>query len=508
MTTLSDFDMTTLKSELRGIAALISVDRRARKPLHQQIYDSFRHRIILRELRAGELVPSSRSLARELRVSRLPVLNAYAQLLAEGYFESRVGAGTFIATSLSTQQAAPSLGAGAAEIDYTSRRMSSRAAAMPPYQRPVWAGSLGPFQIGQPDLHSFPMDIWSKLIARYSRRVQVKGLQYGDPMGLPELRETIAVYLRTARGVRCEADQIMIVSGSQQGLDLTTRVIVDPGAAVWVEEPGYWLVHHVLRAAGCRSVPVPVDADGLNVVAGIRLNRKARAAFVAPSHQYPLGVTMSATRRLQLLEWAQRAGAWIVEDDYDSEYRYSSKPIAALQGMDRHDRVIYIGTFSKVMFPALRLGYVVIPPDLVESFAGMRQSMDLCPSHIPQAVMHEFIREGHFARHIRRMRPIYAERRELLVTELARGFGEGAKIIGDEAGLHLALLLPKLRNDRQLAARAAKETLWLSPLSASFVGKSPLHGFVLGFGNTRANQIPAAVRQLKTLVAKMAPAAK
>jgi len=504
MTTLVGFDMTTLKAELRGIAELISVDRRARKPLHQQIYDSFRDRIIRRELRAGEFVPSSRGLARELRVSRLPVLNAYAQLLAEGYFESRVGAGTFIAASLSTQQAARSLGAVAATIGNTSRRISSRAAAMPPYERPVWAGSLGPFQVGQPDLYSFPMDIWSKLIARYSRRVQVKGLQYGDPMGLPELRETIAVYLRTARGVRCEADQIMIVSGSQQGLDLTTRVIVDPGAAVWIEEPGYWLVHHVLRAAGCRSVPVPVDAEGLNVAAGIRLARKARAAFVAPSHQYPLGVTMSATRRLQLLEWAQRAGGWIVEDDYDSEYRYNSKPIASLQGMDRHDRVIYIGSFSKVMFPALRLGYIVIPPDLVERFAAMRQSMDLSPSHIPQAVMHEFIREGHFARHIRRMRPIYAERREVLVRELVRVFGDGAEIVGDEAGLHVALLIPKLRNDRQLAAQAAKEGLWLSPLSASYVGKSPRHGFVLGFGNTRANQIPAAVRQLKALVAKMA----
>ncbi len=499
MTTLGDFDMTTLKTELRGVVALISVDRRARKPLHQQIYDSFRHRIIQRELRAGELVPSSRRLARELRVSRLPVLNAYAQLLAEGYFESRVGAGTFIATSLPAQH--HSLGAAAIRIDHTSRRISSRAAAMPRYERPVWAGNLGPFQIGQPDLHSFPMDIWSKLIARYSRRVQVKGLQYGDPMGLPDLRETIAVYLRTARGVRCEADQIMIVSGSQQALDLTTRVIVDPGAAVWVEEPGYWLVHHVLRAAGCRSVPVPVDAEGLNVAAGIRLNRKARAAFVAPSHQYPLGVTMSATRRLQLLEWAQRAAAWIVEDDYDSEYRYNSKPIASLQGMDQHDRVIYIGSFSKVMFPALRLGYIVIPSALVESFAAMRQSMDLCPSHIPQAVMLEFIREGHFARHIRRMRPIYAERREVLAAELARAFGEGAEIIGDEAGLHVALLLPQLRNDQQLAARAAKESLWLSPLSASYVGKSPRRGFVLGFGNTRANQIPAAVRQLRGLCA-------
>jgi len=499
MTTLTDLDMTTLKTELRGIMALISVDRRARKPLHRQIYDSFRHRIVLRQLRAGELVPSSRWLARELRVSRLPVLNAYAQLLAEGYFESRVGAGTFVATSLPSQPR--SLGAEQTRINNTSRRISSRAAAMPAYERPVWAGSLGPFQIGQPDLHSFPMDIWSKLIARYSRRVQVKGLQYGDPMGLRELRETIAVYLRTARGVHCEAGQIMIVSGSQQALDLTTRVIVDPGAAVWVEEPGYWLVHHVLRASCCRSVPVPVDAEGLNVAAGIRLNRKARAVFVAPSHQYPLGVTMSATRRLQLLEWAQRAAAWIVEDDYDSEYRYNSKPIASLQGMDHHDRVIYIGTFSKVMFPALRLGYIVIPPDLVERFAAMRQSMDLCPSHIPQAVMLEFIREGHFARHIRRMRPIYAERREVLVTELARAFDEGAAMIGDEAGMHLALLLPKLRNDQRLAARAAKESLWLSPLSASYVSKSPRHGFVLGFGNTRANQIPAAVRQLKGVCA-------
>jgi GntR family transcriptional regulator/MocR family aminotransferase len=343
------------------------------------------------------------------------------------------------------------------------------------------------------------MDVWSRLIARYSRQVRVKGLQYAEAMGLAELRAAIAVYLRTSRGVRCEADQIMIVSGSQQALDLTTRVLLDAGSAVWIEEPGYWLVHQVLQGAGCRAVPVPVDADGLNVAAGIPLNRKARAAFVAPSHQYPLGVTMSATRRLELLDWAQRTGAWIVEDDYDSEYRYDSKPIASLQGMDEQDRVVYIGTFSKVMFPSLRLGYIVIPPDLVERFAAVRRSMDLCPSHMPQGVMLDFIREGHFARHLRRMRPIYAERRQVLVRELQRAFSSGADIIGAEAGMHLALLLNRCRNDQALAARAAEESLWLSPLSASYAGGNSRQGFVLGIGNTRATQIPAAVAHLKRL---------
>ncbi|PZR79322.1 MAG: hypothetical protein DLM52_01250 [Chthoniobacterales bacterium] len=314
--------MTTSEPRLRGITGLISVDRRAAKPLQRQIYDSFRGRILGGELRADELAPSSRSLARELRVSRLPVLNAYAQLLAEGYFESRVGSGTFVARSLPIHS--PAHAPHPRSAHEPPRLISSRAEAMPRYENASWAGNLGPFQVGQPDIYSFPMDVWSKLIAGYSRRVQAKGLQYGDAMGLRELRETIAVYLRTARGVRCEARQVMIVSGSQQAIDLTTRVLLDPGAAVWVEEPGYWLVHHALKAAGCRPVPVPVDAKGLDVAAGIKLSRKARAAFVAPSHQYPLGVTMSATRRLQLLEWARRVGAWVVEDDYDSEYRYDS----------------------------------------------------------------------------------------------------------------------------------------------------------------------------------------
>jgi GntR family transcriptional regulator/MocR family aminotransferase len=373
-------------------------------------------------------------------------------------------------------------------------------AALPKYERPSWAESLGAFQVGQPELQKFPIEIWLTLVARYSRRMRLKALQYGDAMGLLELREAIATYLRTSRGVRCEAQQIMIMSGSQQALDLATRVLLEAGSAAWVEEPGYWLVHHVLKAARCRIVPVPVDAEGLNVTADIKLNRNARAAFVAPSHQYPLGVTMSATRRLQLLEWAQRSRAWIIEDDYDSEYRYGSLPIASLQGLDGNARVIYIGTFSKVMFPSMRLGYVVIPFDLMERFAAMRQVMDICPPHITQAVMSDFIREGHFARHVRRMRPIYAERRRVLVAELERQLGDNLTIMGDQAGMHLAIFLAPGRDDRKIAATAARQSLWLSPLSSSYVGKTPRHGFVLGFGNANANDIPKAVRHLKKLI--------
>ena len=495
MTGLAEFCITTLKSQFRGISNLITIDRRASKPLYQQIYDSFRSRIIRGDLRAGDLVPSSRELARESRISRLPVLTAYAQLLAEGYFESRVGAGTFISSSLPSRSTGslPSAARG-------QRLLSAQVAALPKYERPSWAESLGPFQVGQPELQKFPIEIWLRLVARYSRRMRLKALQYAGAMGLPELREAIATYLRTSRGVRCEAQQIMIVSGSQQALDLATRVLLEAGRAAWVEEPGYWLVHHVLKAARCRIVPVPVDAEGLNVTAGIKLNRNARAAFVAPSHQYPLGVTMSAARRLQLLEWAQRSRAWIIEDDYDSEYRYGSLPIASLQGLDRNARVIYIGTFSKVMFPSLRLGYLVIPVDLIERFAAMRQVMDICPTHITQAVMSDFIREGHFARHVRRMRPIYAERRRVLVAELERQLGDNVTIMGDQAGMHLAIFLTRGRDDRKIAATAARQSLWLSPLSSSYIGRTARHGFVLGFGNTKANDIPQAVRRLKKLI--------
>src|SRR5260370_6261928 len=405
ITALCGFSMTTSntpKNILRGISPLISLDRKSPKAFYRQIYDGYLSAIIRGDLRAGQPVLSTRELVRELRISRLPVLNASSQLLAEGHFESRPGSGTFIAVNIPLQSRSDA--PPRARIRTRRRSISLRANALPEFERPYWAEHLGAFQVGQPELKNFPVHIWSRLLSRYSRELKVQALQYGHPLGLEELRQVLATYLRTSRGVRCEAEQVMIVSGSQQALDIATRVLLDPGASAWVEEPGYWLVHHVLKAAGCRIIPVPVDSEGLNVSAGLKLRRDASAAFVAPSHQYPLGVTMSATRRFELLEWARKAGSWIIAHDSDSGYRYASMPITSLQGLYTDARVIYTGSFSKVLFPSLRLGYIVMPPDLVERFAAVRQAMDICPNHATQAVLVAFIREGHFARHLRRMR--------------------------------------------------------------------------------------------------------
>jgi GntR family transcriptional regulator/MocR family aminotransferase len=294
----------------------------------------------------------------------------------------------------------------------------------------------------------------------------------------------------------------MILSGSQQALVLTAQVLLDPGSSVWVEEPGYRLARDAFALSQCNVVSIPVDNEGLNVAAGILKCRKARAAIVTPSHQFPLGVTMSAKRRLQLLDWAQNTGAWIIEDDYDSEYRYESSPIASLQGLDVNARVIYVGTFSKVLFPSLRLGYVVIPSDLVDSFLKIRRALDLGPPNLNQEVLTDFIGEGHFERHIRRMRILYGERRTILVESIDREFGPMVEVLGSDAGMHLTMKLPNEIPDRQIAERAALQNLWIWPLSAAFFGRTAFPGFVLGFGSTAAADIPDSVRKLRKLFTK------
>ncbi|WP_224364506.1 MocR-like pyridoxine biosynthesis transcription factor PdxR [Hyalangium versicolor] len=488
-----------------GIHTIIAIERGSAKPLYRQLYEGYREAIIDRRLRAGQKLPSTRSLANELRISRIPVLNAFEQLLAEGYLESRVGAGTFVASSLPGEAPARERRTPASStLAQPGRRVVSRRAAEP-VQAEVepWLEGWGAFRVSQPAVERFPIQVWARLVSRHCRRSPRSLLNYGDPMGYKPFRETLASYLRTVRGLRCEAEQIMVVSGSQQALELSARVLLDPGSPVWVEDPGYAGARQLLAQAGARLVPVPVDDEGLEVATGMARSPKARAVYVTPSHQYPLGVTMSASRRLQLLEWAQRSGAWIIEDDYDSEFRYESLPVPALQGLDRDARVIYIGSFSKVLFPALRVGYLVIPADLVPRFARARDAMDLFPPTLYPPVLADFIGEGHFARHLRRMRALYRERRSALVEALGKEFGPALRVIGAQAGMHLVATLPPGMGDRQLSVRAAQERLWVMPLSSCYLGEASRQGLVLGFGGTSASDMPDAVRRLRTVLGPM-----
>jgi GntR family transcriptional regulator / MocR family aminotransferase len=485
-----------------GILPIITIDRKSRKAIHKQICDAYRVAIVDGILRPGQRVPSTRTLASELRVSRLPVLNAYAQLLAEGYFESRVGAGTVICTSLPDRfTVSQSTGVRSTVARSGPRPVAQRTSILPRRAAPPWVRGWGAFGVGRMAFDQFPLQVWSPLVSRHLRNIRTNSFHYGDVMGSLALRETVASYLRTARSVRCEAAQVMIVTGSQQALDISARVLLDPGNSVWFEEPGYRLSRDSFALAGCRLVPVPVDNEGLDVAAGIRLSPKARAAIVTPSHQFPLGVTMTAQRRFQLLDWAQNTGSWIIEDDYDSEYRYESSPIASLQGLDVNARVIYIGTFSKVLFPSLRLGYMVIPADLVDHFMIIRRVMDLGAPSFYQDVLTDFIGEGHFARHIRRMRVLYQERRTALVESLSRELGSSVEVIGSEAGMHLTVTLPNGTDDVDIAERAARQNLWVWPLSTTYLGQATRTGFILGFGSTAISDIPHGVQKLRDLLA-------
>jgi GntR family transcriptional regulator/MocR family aminotransferase len=487
-----------MKRALGGISPLIALQRRAAKPIHRQIYDAYRDGIISGALSRGQQVPSTRALSTELGVSRIPILDAYSQLLAEGYLETRAGTGTFVSTSLPVQLGPPD--SAGKTLSKGSRLVSQRATLESWTRHSPWLKKSGAFSVGQLAFDHFPFRAWSTLLSRHARKVSAGSLNYGEVMGYKPFREALAIYLRTCRGVRCDADQIMVVSGSQQALDLCARVLLDPGAPVWIEEPGYKLMRYALQIAGCRPVPVPVDDAGLNVASGIRKCRDARAAFVTPSHQYPLGATMTASRRFQLLDWAQQAGAWVVEDDYNSEYRYESMPVASLQGLDQNSRVIYVGTFSKTLFPALRLGYLVIPDDLVERFAAVRSATDIFPVPFYQAVLTDFMEQGHYARHVRKTRQVYAERRTRLVEALTSTFGSSLGILGAEAGMHLTVTLPPGILDHEIALRAADEKLWLWPLSSTYSGKNVRQGFVLGFGSTKVSDIGNAVQRLSRLL--------
>ncbi len=493
--------MTRSSSGIAPPGTLVGIDRHGAMPLYRQIYEGYRDAILAARLAPGARLPSTRGLADELEISRLPVLNAFDLLLAEGYCESRVGAGTFVSSALPGKPRPRPGGSGETKELASGSRAPARVCARLARPATPWLGTPGAFHVGDAAFDRFPFAIWRRLVARHARRLDPLLVRYADPLGLLALREAIAAYLGALRGVHCDAGQIMVVSGSQQALSIAARALLDPGSEAWIEEPGYWGAREVLYAAEARPVPVPVDDDGLNVALGIARAPRARAVYVTPSHQFPLGSTLAASRRLQLLEWAQRRGAWIIEDDYDSEYRHDGPPVAALHSLDQNARVIYIGTFSKVLFGALRIGFLVIPADLVPAFVGVRRSMDICPPSFLQAVLSSFIREGHFARHLRRMRVLYRERRSALVSALREELGDTADVRGEKAGMHLVLMLPRGTSDRAVALRAADAGVWAMPLSTCRLGRASLPGLILGYGGADANELRAAVHRLRSVLA-------
>ncbi|HEY4387914.1 MAG TPA: PLP-dependent aminotransferase family protein, partial [Ktedonobacteraceae bacterium] len=388
----------------------LELDRQSTTPLFRQIYSRLREAILSGYLEGGTRLPPTRELAEELEISRNTVVNAFEQLIAEGYLESKIGAGTYVThvlpenifkTAIRTRDAADE--AASTGVTISRWGASLKAKSVTPIR---YAQHPRAFQPGVPAIDAFPFELWAKLTARCWRYPARELLSYSDPCGYQPLRETIAGYLKASRGVKCEPEQVIITAGSQQALDLTARVLLDPGDAMWMEDPGYLGARHVFAGLGARLIPLEVDKDGLNVEAGIRSAPDVRMVYVTPSHQYPLGVTMSLTRRLALLDWATRTGAWVLEDDYDSEYRYGGRPLAALQGLDNTGKVIYMGSFSKVLLPALRLGYLVVPPTLVDIFVQARSIADRHSPQLDQVALAAFINEGHFARHIRRMKQL------------------------------------------------------------------------------------------------------
>jgi GntR family transcriptional regulator/MocR family aminotransferase len=498
--------MATLKRIPTSFLPPIALDHRNVAPMYRQLYDWFRKAILGGQLRPGQRVPSTRNLAAELKISRIPALNAYEQLLAEGYLETFVGAGTCVARSIPDDTLRPLSGKTRTALREEiarqpgPRQMSRRGAALTRLPTQSWLNIVGAFRVSLPALDHFPIDVWSKLVARHSRKPPRGIMGYGDAMGYLPFREAIAEYLGAVRAVRCEASQIMVTTGSQQGLQLSAQVLFDPKDGVCIEEPGYPSARQAFLAAGAQLIPVPVDHEGMKVGEIIRRGYNARAVYITPSHQYPLGMTMSATRRMLLLNWAVRTGAWIIEDDYDSEYRFGSRPIASLQGLDTDARVIYIGTFSKVMFPALRLGYVVVPKDLVPAFSAARDAADVFSATLYQAVTTDFIREGYFARHIRRMRMLYMDRRQMLVKAIRVEMGDSVEVVGAEAGMHLAAFLPPGTNDVAVSKKAAQRYISATPLSTCYLRLPSRAGLILGYGGANERQIYDGIRKLRMTI--------
>ena len=507
--------MSPVSPPLSFNPAGIELDRR--QGLTRQLYEALRQRVLDGRLVSGTRLPASRDLAAALSISRNSVVRAYDQLYAEGFIEGRVGDGTYVAQLPSAKKLSTKVSTGlrtglspALSTNWLDLPVNlppeviHRAALDRLENNHLPQPPMGPpkaFRVGVPAFDLFPFEVWAKLNGAFWRKPDLQQLCYGDPAGDPRLRGLIAAYLRSSRGLQCTAEQIVITSGAQQAISLCAQLLVEPGDGVAVENPGYRAAGHAFALAGGRLHGVPVDSDGIDCQALDRLG-DCRLAYVTPSHQYPLGVVMSLARRLELLAWAERRGGWIVEDDYDGEYRYSGAPLAPLAALDRHGRVLYVGTFGKVAFPALRLGYLVLPPGLVDAFSR-RRAVDMRHSEVStQAVMAEFMAAGHFQRHIRRMRRAALSRRNALLAGWPRGLPGVSELPSVAAGLHMTVRVNSLAREQQLLEQARAVGVEVNGLSSYWLAHSSTPadqraGLVLGFAAVPEAAIADALARLR-----------
>lgn len=443
------------------------------EPLYRQVYERFRGAIAQGTLKPGDRIPSARALAKDLGVARGTIEMAYSLLHAEGYVQPRGQAGTVVTPGL---QALP-----ATKPPPPPARPDSDAWRQPP--------NLLPFQMGLPALDAFPRKIWARLGARHLRATQAADLSYPPADGLPALRTAIAAHLQVARGIHCAPAQVFITSGYRESLNLVIQALLQPGEQVWVEDPGYPPTRELLKHSGLTFAPVQVDAEGIMVAQGIAQAPDASAAIVTPAHQSPLSVTLSLTRRQALLDWAERQQRWIVEDDYDGEYRYVSRPLPALKSLDRHGRVLYAGTFSKVMFPGIRLAYLVVPQAQIRRFEDVNRVLGNGIPGLTQALVSAFMSEGHFARHIQRMRRLYSERRNATAAGLSKALGPAMPIHPQPGGMHLLVRMKGHHTDRALAQRMIEHGIYAHALSRWTTAAPCGSGLLMGFTNIESQEL-------------------
>lgn len=493
------------RTKVRFVSRFVELDSSETRPLYTQIYDELRAGIDEDVFPPGARLPSTRRLASALEVSRNTVIRAFDELHSEGYLNRQVGSGTYVAETLpekytqahfsdfsSRSSEASSCDRGVISLSERAKKLEDRSLSL--LDDPVQQNAFRP---GIPAFDAFPIETWSRLTSRRWRTVPTEQLEYGDPAGYPPLREQVAEYLRTARGTRCEAEQVIILSGTQQAFSLVARVLLDPGDTVCMEDPGFPQMRGAFAAAGANICPVSVDDNGFvppfeDVI--------PRMVGITPSHQYPLGITMSSSRRRDVLDWSSENDIWILEDDYDSEYRYSGPPVGALQGMDDSGRVLYTGTFSKVLFPALRLGYLVVPSSLKEPIIKMRTISDRSPPRIPQMTLTDFMHEGHFEKHIREMRMLYAHRQTVLLDALSKHLGDIIDPAPSNAGLHLVGYLPEGVDDQAVADRLSDHGVIALPLSFYTTRSLDRGGLLLGYAAVPEDEIQKKVRLMADIL--------